>query len=45
VTCFDYWDLVPAEEFTNSAIHRTPEGEILLAERLMMEIVKEKNAR
>ena len=45
VTCFDYWDLVPAEEFTNSAIHRTPEGEILLAERLLMEILKEKNAR
>lgn len=27
----DFWDLVPAEEFTNSAIHLTPEGENLLA--------------
>lgn len=27
----DLWNLVPAEEFTNSAIHLTPEGESLLA--------------
>jgi hypothetical protein len=27
----DLWDLVPANEFTNSAIHLTPAGETLLA--------------
>jgi len=27
----DLWDLVPADEFTNSAIHLTPYGESLLA--------------
>jgi len=27
----DLWDLVPADEFTNSAIHLTPDGESLLA--------------
>ena len=27
----DLWDLVPADEFTNSAIHLTPHGESLLA--------------
>ncbi len=26
----DVWDVVPEEEFTNSAIHRTPAGEVLL---------------
>jgi hypothetical protein len=30
----DLWDLVPANEFTNSAIHLTPVGEALLAERI-----------
>ena len=30
----DLWDLVPAEEFTNSAIHLTPAGEALLADRI-----------
>lgn len=30
----DLWDLVPAAEFTNSAIHLTPAGENLLAERI-----------
>jgi hypothetical protein len=30
----DLWDLVPAEEFTNSAIHLTPAGEMLLADRI-----------
>ncbi|MFZ6027731.1 MAG: hypothetical protein ACOYYS_08455 [Chloroflexota bacterium] len=32
--CLDAWDLVPAGEFSNSAIHRTPAGENLLAGRL-----------
>ena len=31
----DLWDLVPANEFTNSAIHLTPTGESLLAEKLV----------
>jgi hypothetical protein len=30
----DLWDLVPAQEFTNSAIHLTPAGETLLASRI-----------
>jgi hypothetical protein len=31
---FDLWDVVPASEFTNSAIHLTPLGEAQLAEKL-----------
>ncbi len=34
----DYWNLVPAAEFTNSAIHLTPAGEALLAQRLSADI-------
>ena len=30
----DLWNLVPAQEFTNSAIHLTPAGETLLADRI-----------
>jgi hypothetical protein len=30
----DLWNLVPAQEFTNSAIHLTPAGEKLLAARI-----------
>ena len=30
----DLWDLVPADEFTNSAIHLTPAGEKLLADQI-----------
>jgi hypothetical protein len=30
----DLWDLVPASEFTNSAIHLTPSGEALLTNRI-----------
>jgi hypothetical protein len=30
----DLWDLVTASEFTNSAIHLTPSGEVLLANRI-----------
>jgi hypothetical protein len=30
----DLWDLVPASEFTNSAIHLTPSGETLLADKI-----------
>jgi hypothetical protein len=35
----DYWGLVPQAEFTNSAIHLTPDGEKLLAERVQDEII------
>ena len=34
----DLWNLVPEGEFTNSAIHLTPAGEKLLAERIAREI-------
>jgi lysophospholipase L1-like esterase len=30
----DLWDLVPQEQFTDSAIHLTPAGEGLLAEKI-----------
>jgi hypothetical protein len=30
----DLWDLVPADQFTNSAIHLTPAGETLLANKI-----------
>jgi hypothetical protein len=30
----DFWDLVPSNEFTNSAIHLTPSGEKLLADKI-----------
>jgi hypothetical protein len=30
----DLWDLIPATEFTNSAIHLTPNGEKLLADQI-----------
>ena len=30
----DLWNIVPAEEFTNSAIHMTPMGESIFAKRL-----------
>ncbi len=33
-TYVDLWDVIPANEFTNSAIHLTPAGEKLLAENL-----------
>jgi len=41
----DVWDLVPASEFTNSAIHLTPAGENLLAEqiaRMIMPLISPK---
>ena len=38
-TYFDYWDLVPQSEFTNSAIHLTPYGETLLADRVLVEMM------
>lgn len=34
----DFWNLVPAREFTNSAIHMTPVGSQLLAVQLMQAI-------
>ncbi len=30
----DLWNLIPAQEFTNSAIHLTPAGEAMLAEEI-----------
>jgi lysophospholipase L1-like esterase len=35
----DLWDLVPAGQFTNSAIHLTPAGESLLADRIAAQIL------
>lgn len=39
VDYFDAWDLVPQEEFTNSAVHLTPAGSRMLAEALARVIV------
>jgi hypothetical protein len=36
----DLWNIVPANEFTNSAIHLTPAGEKILAESLVPYIVE-----
>jgi len=36
----DLWDLVPPEEFTNSAVHMSPEGTRLLAQALAAEILR-----
>lgn len=33
-TYLDLWDLVPLQEFTNSAIHLTPEGEAMLLSKI-----------
>jgi len=43
LVCHDFWDLVPAEEFSNSAIHRTPRGEAMLADALEALIAKERD--
>jgi hypothetical protein len=37
----DLWDLVPMDQFTNSAIHLTPAGETLLANRLEQAIAEQ----
>jgi hypothetical protein len=37
----DLWDLLPAGEFTNSAIHLTPAGERLLADKIVEAIQAE----
>jgi hypothetical protein len=35
---YDYWDLVPQQEFTNSAIHLTPAGEEILTQQVVVEL-------
>ena len=35
---YDFWDIIPMAEFTNSAIHLTPEGETILADYLYQQI-------
>ncbi len=41
--CLDEWDLVPADEFTNSAIHMSPHGTQTLAEELQKAIIEQIN--
>jgi len=38
----DLWDLVPADQFTNSAIHVTPAGETLLTGRVEQSILHQR---
>ncbi len=40
VSYLDAWDLVPQEEFTNSAVHLTPKGTRMLAAEIVAGIVK-----
>jgi hypothetical protein len=40
-TYLDLWNLIPANQFTNSAIHLTPTGERLLAERVGQAILQQ----
>jgi hypothetical protein len=37
----DLWNLIPAKEFTNSAIHLTPSGESILAGRIQQTIFEQ----
>jgi hypothetical protein len=37
----DLWNFVPADQFTNSAIHLTPEGEALLANNVKQSILQQ----
>lgn len=37
----DFWDIVPMDEFTNSAIHLTPAGEKIMADHLIQIIQNE----
>jgi hypothetical protein len=37
----DLWDSVPSTEFTNSAVHMTPQGQALFAERVGEAILAE----
>lgn len=39
----DLWDLIPASEFTNSAIHLTPFGESLLADGIIEHMINQQN--
>jgi hypothetical protein len=41
----DVWDLVPRQEFTNSAIHLTPAGETLLAAQIVKMVLPVINER
>jgi hypothetical protein len=36
--CLDVWDLIPAPEFTNSAIHLSPHGTAILADSILSKI-------
>ena len=38
----DLWNLVPADQFTNSAIHVTPAGEALLTGRVEQSILHQR---
>ena len=42
---YDYWDVVPEENFTNSAIHLDLEGETILADRIFVIINEFKEDR
>ena len=39
-TYVDLWDVVPQTEFTNSAVHLTPEGSLLFFETLRPALIE-----
>lgn len=41
----DFWDAIPSEEFTNTAIHMTPKGTAIFAHLIAKEIIRLSNAR
>lgn len=46
ITYYDFWNLVPENEFTNSAIHLSETGEKIFAEeisKIIVEYIEEKN--
>ena len=45
VSFLDAWDQIPAEDFSNSAIHRTPQGEALMAAWLEAALKKDNLVR
>jgi hypothetical protein len=37
--CYDYWDLLPAQHFTNTAIHYSAQGAVELADALLADLL------
>ena len=45
---YDFWDIIPNSEFTNSAVHLSPEGNALLAQHInevILEVIQAKTTK